>query len=204
MLFIVDQQVQWDNRYENDRQNDCLVSVDCTDFQIPFFGRKFHSHKYKFGSAIRYEVAVCILSGDLVWVNGPFEPGIWNDLAIFRNALLTELDEGERVEADDGYRGESPRFVKCPASIGSRKDMETAAAFVRRRHETINNRFKQWGILKQVYRGDVAKHGTSFRVCAIITQLAIQNGEKLFQVDYEDPNSDNLYFEDKDEDDDDE
>jgi hypothetical protein len=133
--------------------------VDCTDFQIPFFGRKFHSHKYKFGSTIRYEVAVCNLSGDLVWINGPHQPGIWNDLAIFRNALLTELDEGERVEADDGYRGESPRYVKCPASIGSRKEMETAAAFVRRRHETMNKRFKQWGILKQVYRGDVGEEG---------------------------------------------
>jgi hypothetical protein len=138
-----------------------------------------------------------------MWINEPHEPGIWNDLVIFRNALLTELDEGERVEADDGYRGESPRYVKCPASIGSRKEMETAAAFVRRRHETINQRFKQWGVLKQVYRGDGTKHGTSFRVCAIITQLAIQNGEKLFQVDSEDPDSDNLYFEDKDEDDDD-
>jgi hypothetical protein len=120
------------------------------------------------------------------------------------NALLTEFEEGERVEADDGYRRESPRYVKCPASIGSRKEMETASAFVRRRHETINKRFKQWGILKQVYRGDATKHGTTFRVCAIITQLAIQNGETLFQVYYEDPDSDNLYFEDKDEDDDDE
>jgi hypothetical protein len=62
---------------------------------------------------------------------------------------LTEL-EGERVEADDGYREVSPRYVKCPASIGSRKEMETAAAFARRRHETINQRFKQWGVLKQV------------------------------------------------------
>lgn len=149
-------------------------------------------------------MAVCILSGDLVWVNGPYEPGIWNDLAIFRNALLSELESGERVEADDGYRGDSPKFVKCPASIGNREDMETAAAYVRRRHETINKRFKQWGILKQVYRGDIRKHGTAFRVCAIVTQLAIKSGEPLFQVDYADPDFDNLYFDDGDVIDDDE
>jgi hypothetical protein len=57
------------------------------------------------------------------------------------------------------------------------------------------------GILKQVFRGDVTKHGTSIRVCAIIAQLAIEGGEALFQVDYEDPDLDNLYFEDENEDD---
>ena len=69
--------------------------------------------------------------------------------------------------------------------------------------ETRNNQQK-WGILKQVFRGDVTKHGTTFRVCAIITQLAIESGEALFQVDYEDPDVDNLYFVDENEDDDDE
>ena len=112
--------------------NDCLVSVDGTDFQIPYNGRKFHSHKYKFGSALRYEVAVCIRTGELVWINGPYEPGIWSDLSIFRNALLSELEDGERCEADDGYRGESPKYVKCPASIGNHEECEQAAAFVRR------------------------------------------------------------------------
>jgi hypothetical protein len=176
--------------------------VDGTDFQVPFAGRKFHSHKYKFGSALRYEVAVSILHGDLVWINGPYEPGIWNDLMIFRNALLSELDDGERVEADDGYVGEAPRYVKCPKSIGNHEAMAADAAFVRRRHETINRRFKQWGILKQVFRGDLSKHGQAFCLCAIVTQLCIENGEPLFQVDYEDPDWDNFYFDDADIDDD--
>jgi hypothetical protein len=189
--------IKWENRKKQDIQNDCLVSVDRTDFQVPHAGRKFHPHKHKFGSAIiRYEVAVCILTGELVWINGPYKPGIWNDIAIFRNALLSELDDGERVEADDGYRGESPKFVKCPAFIGSHQAMESAAAYVRRRHETINKRFKQWGVLKQVFRGDTRTHGKYFRFVAIVTQLAIESGEPLFQVDYEDPDFDNLYFDD--------
>ena len=70
------------------------------------------------------------------------------------------------------------------------------ASFVRRRQETINNRFKQWGILKQVYRGDITKHGDAFRVCALVTQLGIESGEPLFQVEYKDPDFDNLYFQD--------
>jgi hypothetical protein len=176
--------------------NDCLVSVDGTDFQMPFLGRKFHSHKFKQGSGLRYEVALCILTAELVWINGPYECGMWNDVSIFRNALISMLDEGERVEADDGYRGEAPEHVKCPQSICNLQidDLERMQAIVRRRQETINKRFKQWGILKQVFRGNLVYHGDIFRVIAIITQLAIENGEPLFAVDYEDSDYDNLYF----------
>jgi hypothetical protein len=74
--------------------------------------------------------------------------------------------------------------------------MEQVAAYIRRRQETINRRFKQWGVLKQVYRGDIPAHGKASRLCAIVTRLAINNGEPLFQVEYEDPDFDNLYFED--------
>ena len=177
-------------------QNDCLLSVDGTDFQIPYHGRRFHSHKYRFGSCLRYEVGICSLSGELVWINGPYEPGIWNDLMIFRDSLKTMLHPGERVEADDGYRGDSPGFVKCPQSIGSHELTVAMSAIVRRRHETVNKRFKQWGILKQVYRGDLSKHHEVFRVVAIVTQLAIENGEPLFATEYQDPDFDNLYFND--------
>ena len=36
----------------------------------------------------------------------------------------------------------------------------------------------------------------AFRVAAISSQLAVTNGELLFQVNDEDPDSDNLYFDD--------
>jgi hypothetical protein len=53
--------------------NDCLVSVDCVDFAIPHAGRGFSTPKWKFHSALRYEICVSILGGDLVWVNGPMK-----------------------------------------------------------------------------------------------------------------------------------
>jgi hypothetical protein len=105
-------QIKWENRLNGDRGNYCLVSVDGVDFVIRFQGRKFNSHKFKFGSSLRYEFAVCILTEELVWINGPYKCGMWNDLMIIRNALLTMLGFGERLEADDGYRGESPRHAK--------------------------------------------------------------------------------------------
>ena len=42
---------------------------------------------------------------------------MWPDIKIFRDSLITFLEDGERVEADDGYIGEAPDKVKCPASF---------------------------------------------------------------------------------------
>ena len=38
---------------------------------------------------------------------------------IFGDALVSELEEGERVEADDGYRGHAPEYVRCPSCIAN-------------------------------------------------------------------------------------
>ena len=89
------------------------MTVDGTDFRIAEQGRIFYSHKFK-KSGLRYEVGICILTGDIVWINGPYPCGSWPDINIFRDALITELEAGERVEADDGYIGEHPGTIKCP------------------------------------------------------------------------------------------
>jgi hypothetical protein len=54
---------------------------------------------------------------------------------------------------------------------------------------------EQWGILKQVFRPCVTKHSQAFRFVAIVTtEIAIENGEPLFSVDYVDPAYDNFLF----------
>ena len=68
-------------------------------------------------SAFRYGIAVSILRGDIVWLSGHHQPGLYNDLDIFRLSLATFLEPFERVEADDGYAGEAPLKVKCPSCI---------------------------------------------------------------------------------------
>ncbi len=55
------------------------------------------------------------------------------------------------------------------------------------RHETVNGQFKNWEILKSMYRHDLMEHGDVFRAIAVITQLSIDAGERLFEVnDYSD------------------
>ena len=170
--------------------NNCLMSIDGTDFRIPqtgapVRGNSFASHKYAGKSALRYEIGVSILGGDLMWIQGPYPAGSFNDVKIFNKVLRHWLDPGERVEANNGYVGCADK-VKCPDNPCNPPANERMQARVRSRHETINGRFKTWGILSQVYRHDITRHGEVFRAIAIITQLAIENGSPLFQVDYED------------------
>ena len=83
----------------------CLVTVDGKDFCInepkPFWPG-WKSFKFN-GPGVHYEATFCIYTGDIVWINGPNPCGQWPDLRILRNALMGELLDGERVEADLGY-----------------------------------------------------------------------------------------------------
>ena len=58
---------------------------------------------------------------------------------------------------------------------------------VRNQQESANNRFKFWEILKQFHQHDIDRHGEFARSIDVITQLAINDGEKLFQTGYRDP-----------------
>jgi hypothetical protein len=50
--------------------------------------------------------------GDIMWINGPFACGLFNDLAIFCMGIKQQLGEKEQVEADDGYSGDNPIHIK--------------------------------------------------------------------------------------------
>ena len=58
---------------------------------------------------------------------------------------------------------------------------------VRNRQETVNNRFKLWGILRQRYRHDITRHDVVFFSIVVIPQLEINMGEALFSCKYKDP-----------------
>ena len=178
-------QIVWENQKVGDSGEDCLVSVDCTDFRIQeptIFWKGWYSHKFK-GPGLRYEVAVSLKTGYIVWVNGPFACGVWPDIKIFRSSLKTFLDPFERVEADDGYLGEEPVTCKCPGGLISRRSDAEARELrqrIRSRHETINARLKNFGVLKQLFRHPTMNHGIYFRAVVVLTQLLLENGEPRF------------------------
>jgi hypothetical protein len=187
-VIFVFQKILWENRYLGDICNVCLVSVDGTDFIIqeptPFW-KGWHSRKFN-AAALRYEIAISICSGDVVWINGPFPAGHWPDIKIFRESLIHELDEGEKVEADLGYRGE-PQSVSTPdCSVFLNEVGKRQKELARSCHETLNGRLKNWHCLHDTFRHDLEKHGSAFRAVAVIVQVMIENGEPLFGVEYND------------------
>lgn len=155
-----------------------------TDFQIPqqFPSKPYYSYKFR-GPGLRYEVALCIRTGEIVWINGPFKPGELTDLMIFRLGLKQKLlFAGEMTQADGIYAAETKTCL-CPnefdgAAVQRLKDD------VRARHETVNKMFKRFGILKRVFRQEVFKHKAVFEAVAVITQIAIRNREEPYDVEY--------------------
>jgi hypothetical protein len=184
-------QIDFDSRLGiHDVGNDCLMSVDGTHFRTPQKGaakkgNPFGSHNYAGKSALRYELGVDILMGNLVWIQGPYPAGAWPDIKTFTSCLAHFLEPYKRVEADDGYCGHADK-VKCPKNDVNPVENLTMQGRVRAHQETLNRHLKNWGILSQVFHHDIRRHEDVFWACAVITQLTIEHGEPLFAVEYGD------------------
>ena len=201
MLTSLFLQIDWDNRYRRDRGRTCLVTVDGTDMAIfepgiqPHQRRrwrdkkgrwltchpKWYSHKHK-GPGVRYEIAVCIQTGDIVWLYGPFPCGKWPDKKIFEHRMIHRLDENEMIEADRGYKGMG-EVCRMPGDYLSQSDNK-AKANARARHETINRRLKQFGVLGKRFRHPLRRHKVCCLAAGVCTQLLIEHGEIPFQCRY--------------------
>ncbi len=143
-----------------------MLSVDGTDFCIAMgWSKSFYSYKFN-KSGLRYEVGLCIKTGDICWWSGPYEPGIWNDGSFFKDGLVTHLEPGERVEMDRGYRGSAPQYVKSPDGLLA--DLDPAVKLM------VNARFKNWVILCTPYRHEFLEHQTVFGAIVFSPSLLLQ------------------------------
>jgi len=184
LAVFVRMQIKWENRHRCDTGKKAKVSVDGTDFRLPqqHPKKRCFSHKAKMKcSGCRCKVAVCIQTGDIVWINGPFPCGAFPDITIFRRGLKQKLLQArEKAQADLGHRGE-PNTVIIPNDFDSDATKKLKAD-VRARHETVNKRFKQFECLNRLFRHDINKHQDFFTAVAVVAQIAITNGEELCQV----------------------
>ena len=57
---------------------------------------RLYSHKFH-STALGYEIAVSIHTGNLLWAGGPYRPGEYTDVLIYRENLKKLLDPGELV-----------------------------------------------------------------------------------------------------------
>ena len=100
--------------------------------------------------------------------------------------MKRHLSAGEKIEADDGYEGEYPATAKIPLGSSSNPIEKALRSRVRNRHETANKVCKVWYCLAHVLKHGLLEHSSMFRAVAVICQVAIENGEPLFSVDYDD------------------
>lgn len=137
------------------------------------FDRKWYSHKFH-GPGLRYEVGLCIRTGNIVWAHGGLPCGQWPDLRLARDAFVYRLQEGEKALADGGYRDH--HYFENPNGDQQKKRILA-------RHETVNGRIKQFHCMKERFRHVLYLHPCFFRAVINLTQLMIENGEPLYGVD---------------------
>ena len=172
-----------ENRFKNAQEGDqTFITVDCTDCSIEEphpFCHVYFSHKYR-GPAYKYEVAVSICGGDIVWVSGPW-PGAIPDKEIFSFHLAKYLGDDEKAEADNGYRNTDKAVTPEVAQTYQRKKQKSQA---RGRQENFNGRFKVFDCLKTRYRHhDPHKHYLMFNSIAILVQLSQDHGERMYEIE---------------------
>ena len=138
------------------------------------FDPKWWSHKFN-GPGLRYEVALCIRTGYIVWVNGGLPCGEWPELRLARNAFIGRLQPGEMALADQGYRDQ----LYFEFANGDHRKQKILA-----RHETVNSRIQMFGCMSQRFRHSLYLHPRFFHAVVNIIQLMIENGEPLFPVDF--------------------
>lgn len=161
-----------------------ICSVDGTDCRIEEprpFSRKWFSQKFK-GPAVKYEVALDVLTGHCIWIAGPFK-GSKNDMTIFREeGLMDMIPEGLLAIVDKGYRGE-PLKASAPNSLDD-DDVREFKKRVRARHETFNARLKSFAILSEKFRHKpvLYKHKACFEAVAVIAQYSLELGSPLFTL----------------------
>ena len=162
----------------------CLITVDGTDFLVQEpspFDPDYFSHKFDH-AGLRYEVGICIKTGWIVWVNGPFPCGAWPDLRIARSSLHYMLDAGEMYVADGGYTDDYGYSIN-PDGTHSFEQRQYATA--RARHEQVNSCFKTYNCMRVMWRHDREKHGIVFYAVATIVHLGISLGNLTFTVQYD-------------------
>ena len=189
-LTIVFLHVKWENRFHGYCGRSCLVMVDGTDFWIcepKPFAKDFYSHKFA-KAGLCYEVGVCIQTGLIVWINGPFVVGKYNNITILCSKMIYELLDWEMVEADQGYVGQ-PNKICMKYELGVSENQFEAKA--RARGEMINGRFKNFHILTDRYRHKISMHNYVLCAVAVLAQISLTTVSPTFKVDY--PAHDNFY-----------
>jgi len=139
------------------------------------FNRAKYSHKYD-GPGIRWLLTLSTATGLILNLSGPYLPGIFPDLSIYRSRIKPFLLDGEFVLNDLGFRGDETcinAHDSGPPSIALKRRKNLLA-----RHETINGRVKIWACANtsRVRHLDVHYYTAMITAVHVIVQIEMMIG----------------------------
>jgi hypothetical protein len=130
-------------------------------------------------AALKYEIAISLLTGLCVWTNGPF-PASTNDKTIFDQGLSMKMKPGKLGIADGGFIGREQQL--SITNIRDRPDVRMYKRRARMRHETFNGRLKCFGSLCQIFHHHKSTHSFVFDMVCVTVQYQLKCGSPLFVV----------------------
>jgi hypothetical protein len=120
----------------------------------------------------------------VVWINGPYKAGTYNDIKIFRECgLKAKLEAtGKKAIADDGYQG-YPNLISRYNSFDSEEVREFKSR-ARMRHEKFNGMCKVFKCLESRFRHQPFEESLQlcFEAVAVIVAYKMEMGESLFDI----------------------
>lgn len=156
------------------------MSLDGVDFRVnePHpFDRRYYSHKFNH-AGLKYEIGLSF-SGKIVWVAGGIPCGV-GDRELAESSLANELEDGETVMADLGYRRIDGIFV-TPVRPRNGQDLTFEELKFNKdhkrimcRHENVNSRMKVFKVLSTTFRHHLSKHTDCVFAIAQLTSLMLQ------------------------------
>jgi len=182
--------IKWpDNFIDSD---EWVISVDCTDCPIeeitthPTLSQDKELYSFKLnGAGLRYEYGIDLFYSNVLWCNGPFLPGKYNDNQIFAEFGLKERLSacGKKALADKIYNGH-PDECSTFNAVDSTA-VRTFKARTQMRHEQLNGMVKEFGVTKTPFwhkPDKMQKHRWCFKAVTVICQYQLEHGEPLFDL----------------------
>lgn len=108
-------------------------------------------------------------------MNGPYPPGRYADIKIFKISLLNQLKSTERVIGDNCYT-----HAKFYTAKNVKYDSFRVCYRLRSHHEKVNELLKNHEFIHQKFRHHVSLHGVVSHTVDQITEMMIRESDPMF------------------------
>ena len=188
---LIKKVVVWSPELDSDETEIMAISVDCVNFRAwekkhPTLNKdpKFYDHKHN-SCGFKYEIALRVYEPKFAWIKGPIRCGK-GDREVFKEDGLREKmrsGHGNKMGiADGGYEGQEAIGFLCLPNSTNPRGLQQLKSRALCRHESLNGRLVDFGILQQTFRHGMECHKVALEAVAVIVQYQMDNGAPIFDV----------------------